>query len=88
MSSIAVAHDDRNAGGNVVARLLRLLGWHRDLPPPVEPPPVEPAPTVTPRAERQEIERRLQAGESRLAVLKAEAGLDELRTRPGMTDAR
>lgn len=83
MSSIAVTHDDRSAGGNVVARLLRLLGWHRSLPP-----PVGPAPRVTPRAERQEIERRLQAGESRLAVLKAEAGLDELRTRPGMTDAR
>jgi hypothetical protein len=65
-----------------LARLLRMMGWQRDVP------PLEPAPAVTSKAERQEIDRRLQAGESRLAVLQAEAGLAELRTRPGMTDAR
>lgn len=89
--SIAL-HDDRSAGGDVLARLLRLLGWRRDVTPPTTPAPREtPAVTVTPPIERQRIDARLdrlRANEARLAVLHAEAGLDELRTRPGLSNVQ
>lgn len=63
-------------------RLLAMILSHRSQPAQrVGPLPPAPSVTTTPAAERRSIEERLRGVESRIAVLMAEAGLEERRTR-------
>lgn len=67
---------------SVLDRLRQMLARrHLETLPPVPAPKPAPHIHMTPLAERQRIDQRLQGVQSRIAVLLAEVGLEERRTR-------
>mgnify|MGYP006935487334 CR=1 FL=1 len=83
--SVASASNSHRAGdwmSSVLDRLRQMLARrHINTLPPMPSPKPAPRIHTTPLAERQRIDQRLQGVQSRIAVLLAEVGLEERRTR-------